>query len=46
MAQLIKDSSEGMKNTSETFSKPPSKTLIIPGKEFVQVIAKVGVQLP
>lgn len=40
MAQLIKDSSEGMKNTSETFSKPPSKTLIIPGKEFVQVIAK------
>ncbi|KAK4365638.1 hypothetical protein RND71_013518 [Anisodus tanguticus] len=40
MAHLIKDSSEGMKNTSETFSKPPSKTLIIPGKEFVQATAK------
>ncbi|KAM3308245.1 polyadenylate-binding protein-interacting protein 4 isoform X1 [Capsicum chacoense] len=40
MAHLIKDSSEGMKNTSEAFSKPPSKTLIIPGKEFVQVTAK------
>ncbi|MCE3052245.1 Polyadenylate-binding protein-interacting protein 3 [Datura stramonium] len=40
MAYLIKDSSEGMKNTSETFSKPPSKTLTIPGKEFVQVRAK------
>ncbi|MCD7449224.1 Polyadenylate-binding protein-interacting protein 3 [Datura stramonium] len=40
MAYLIKDSPEGMKNTSETFSKPPSKTLIIPGKEFVQVRAK------
>ncbi|MCD7449228.1 Polyadenylate-binding protein-interacting protein 3 [Datura stramonium] len=40
MAYLIKDSSEGMKNMSETFSKPPSRTLIIPGKEFVQVTAK------
>ncbi|KAJ8560122.1 hypothetical protein K7X08_004180 [Anisodus acutangulus] len=40
MAHLIKDSSEGMKNTFETFSKPPSQTLIIPGKEFVQVTAK------
>ncbi|KAF3662385.1 Polyadenylate-binding protein-interacting protein 4 [Capsicum annuum] len=40
MAHLIKDSSEGMKNTSEAFSKPPSKTLIILGKEFVQVTAK------
>ncbi|TMX03974.1 hypothetical protein EJD97_012733 [Solanum chilense] len=40
MAQLIKDSSEGMKSTSETFSKPPLKTLIIPGKEFAQVTAK------
>ncbi|MCD7449222.1 Polyadenylate-binding protein-interacting protein 3 [Datura stramonium] len=39
MAYLIKDSSEGMKNTSETFSKPPS-FLIIPGEEFVQVRAK------
>ncbi|KAK6787395.1 hypothetical protein RDI58_015920 [Solanum bulbocastanum] len=40
MAQLIKDSSEGMKSTSEAFSMPPLKTLIIPGKEFVQVTAK------
>ncbi|CAN4100074.1 unnamed protein product [Withania somnifera] len=40
MAHSIKDSSEGMKNTSEAFSKLPSKTLIIPGKEFVQVTAK------
>ncbi|XP_060218350.1 polyadenylate-binding protein-interacting protein 4-like isoform X1 [Lycium barbarum] len=40
MAHLIKDSSEGMKNTSETSSKPPSKTLIISGNEFVQVTAK------
>lgn len=40
MAHSIKDSSEGMRNTSEAFSKPPSKTLIIPGKEFVQVTAK------
>nr|XP_016462799.1 PREDICTED: polyadenylate-binding protein-interacting protein 3-like isoform X1 [Nicotiana tabacum]XP_016462800.1 PREDICTED: polyadenylate-binding protein-interacting protein 3-like isoform X1 [Nicotiana tabacum]XP_016462801.1 PREDICTED: polyadenylate-binding protein-interacting protein 3-like isoform X1 [Nicotiana tabacum]XP_016462803.1 PREDICTED: polyadenylate-binding protein-interacting protein 3-like isoform X1 [Nicotiana tabacum]XP_016462804.1 PREDICTED: polyadenylate-binding protein-int len=40
MAHLIKDCTEGMKSTSETFSKPPSKTLIIPGKEFVQVTAK------
>ncbi|MCD7449226.1 Polyadenylate-binding protein-interacting protein 3 [Datura stramonium] len=40
MAYLIKDSSEGMKNTSETFRKLSTKTLIIPGKVFVQVGAK------
>lgn len=41
MAGLIKDGSRGQKNTSDGVNKPPSKTLIIPAKEFVQVIAKV-----
>lgn len=41
MARLIKDGSQGMKNTPESLIKPPAKTLIIPGKELVQVIAKV-----
>lgn len=40
MARLIKDASRGQKNTFDGVSKPPSKTLIIPAKEFVQVIAK------
>lgn len=40
MARLIKDGSQGMKNTPESLIKPPAKTLIIPGKELVQVIAK------
>ncbi|XP_016478042.2 polyadenylate-binding protein-interacting protein 4-like [Nicotiana tabacum] len=40
MAHLIKDGSQGRKNTPESLIKPPTKTLIIPGKELVQVIAK------
>lgn len=43
MAHLIKDGSQGRKNTPESLIKPPTKTLIIPGKELVQVIAKVCV---
>jgi len=40
MARLIKDVSlQGPK--AECVSKAPSKTLILPGKEVVQVIAKV-----
>lgn len=40
MARLIKDVSfRGQK--AENLSKPPSKSLIIPGKEVAQVIAKV-----
>lgn len=45
MAHLIEDGSQGRKNTSESLNKPPTRTLIIPGKELVQVIAKVGVLL-
>lgn len=41
MARLIKDASRGQKNILDGISKPPSKTLIIPAKELVQVIAKV-----
>ncbi|KAK4349825.1 hypothetical protein RND71_029138 [Anisodus tanguticus] len=40
MAHLIKDGSQGRKDTPESLIKPPTKTLIIPGKELVQVIAK------
>ncbi|CAN4089129.1 unnamed protein product [Withania somnifera] len=40
MAHLIKHGSQGRNNSSESLSKPPTKTLIIPGKELVQVIAK------
>ncbi|KAK4267247.1 hypothetical protein QN277_024052 [Acacia crassicarpa] len=41
MARLTKDGSlRGQKSGIELGSKAPSKTLIIPGKEFVQVIAK------
>lgn len=42
MARLIKDGSRGQKSMSDSVNKPPSKTLIIPDKELVQVIAKVG----
>jgi hypothetical protein len=42
MACLTKDgSSQGQSSGVEFVSKAPSKTLIIPGKELVQVIAKV-----
>ncbi|XP_042484590.1 polyadenylate-binding protein-interacting protein 4-like isoform X2 [Macadamia integrifolia] len=41
MARLIKDGSfTGQKSLSDSSSKPPSKTLIIPAKELVQIIAK------
>ncbi|VVB00266.1 unnamed protein product [Arabis nemorensis] len=41
MACLIREgSSQGMKFRSPLFSKPPSKMLIIPADELVQVIAK------
>ncbi|XP_050873883.1 polyadenylate-binding protein-interacting protein 3 isoform X2 [Lathyrus oleraceus] len=41
MACLTKDgSSQGQSSGAEFVSKAPSKTLIIPGKELVQVIAK------
>jgi len=45
LAHLIKDGSQESKNTPESLVKPPSKTLIIPGKELVQVLAKVCVLL-
>lgn len=41
MARLTKDGSRGQKNMPDSINKPPSKTLIIPAKELVQVIAKV-----
>lgn len=42
MARLTKDAPvRGQKATAESVSKAPSKTLIIPAKELVQVIAKV-----
>ncbi|KAL0396979.1 UNVERIFIED_CONTAM: Polyadenylate-binding protein-interacting protein 4 [Sesamum calycinum] len=40
MAHLIKDRSRGQKNISDIPSKPPARTLIIPAKDLVQVIAK------
>ncbi|QHN94863.1 polyadenylate-binding protein-interacting protein 3 isoform X2 [Arachis ipaensis] len=41
MARLIKDGSlKGQKSSAEPVSKAPSKILIIPAKELVQVIAK------
>ncbi|XP_059303038.1 polyadenylate-binding protein-interacting protein 4-like isoform X2 [Lycium ferocissimum] len=40
MAHLIKDGSQGRKNDPESLIKPPIKTLIIQGKELVQVVAK------
>lgn len=45
MARLTKDVSiRGQK--ADSVSKAPSKTLIIPGKEVVQVIAKVLLLFP
>lgn len=42
MASLIREGSlPGMKASSSLVSKPPSKILIIPADEVVQVIAKV-----
>lgn len=42
MARMTKDGSlRGQKSVSDSVSKAPSKTLIIPSKELVQVIAKV-----
>lgn len=42
MARLTKDgSSRGQRSGVELLNKAPSKTFIIPGKELVQVIAKV-----
>ncbi|XAR49903.1 hypothetical protein NMG60_11004083 [Bertholletia excelsa] len=41
MARLTRTGpSDGQKATADSLSKPPSKTLIIPAKELVQVIAK------
>ncbi|CAK9179909.1 unnamed protein product [Ilex paraguariensis] len=41
MARLIKaGSSRGHKNNLDSVNKPPSKALIIPAKELVQIIAK------
>lgn len=41
MARVTKaGSSRGQKNFSDSVRKPPSKTLIIPGKEIVQIVAK------
>jgi hypothetical protein len=46
MARLTKDGSlRGQKATAESVSKAPSKTFIIPGKELVQVFAKVLLHL-
>ncbi|XP_073310489.1 polyadenylate-binding protein-interacting protein 4-like isoform X2 [Primulina huaijiensis] len=44
MACLIKDGSQAQKNIADSPSKSPSRTLIIPGKDLVQLIAK-GVSL-
>lgn len=42
MARVTKaGSSRGQKNISDSVQKPPSKTLIIPAKELVQIVAKV-----
>ncbi|XP_073064528.1 polyadenylate-binding protein-interacting protein 4-like isoform X3 [Primulina eburnea] len=41
MACLIKDGSQAQKNIADSPSKSPSRTLIIPGKDLVQLIAKV-----
>lgn len=44
MACLTKDGSlQGQRSGIESFSKAPSKTLIIPANDLVQVIAKVAV---
>lgn len=43
MARLTKDtsSSRGQKTIGDSLNKAPSKTLVIPAKDLVQVIAKV-----
>lgn len=42
MARMIKDGSlRGQKAFADSVSKAPSKTLIIPAKDLVQVFAKV-----
>ena len=42
MARLTKDtSSRGQKTIGDSSIKAPSKTLVIPAKDLVQVIAKV-----
>ncbi|GFP85715.1 polyadenylate-binding protein-interacting protein 4 [Phtheirospermum japonicum] len=40
MAHVIKEGSRGQKNVSDTPSKPPARTFIVPAKDLVQVIAK------
>ncbi|KAI3789820.1 hypothetical protein L2E82_02624 [Cichorium intybus] len=41
MARVTKTgSSRGQKNISDSVQKPPSKTLIIPAKDLVQIVAK------
>ncbi|KAG8388413.1 hypothetical protein BUALT_Bualt02G0123300 [Buddleja alternifolia] len=40
MAHLTKDGSRGQKNISDSPCKPAARTLIIPAKDLVQVIAK------
>lgn len=41
MARVTKNgSSRGQKNISDSVQKPPSKTLIIPAKDLVQIVAK------
>lgn len=46
MARLTKDGPvRGQKAISDSVSKAPSKILIIPAKELVQVIAKVVLYL-
>ncbi|XP_075492832.1 polyadenylate-binding protein-interacting protein 4-like isoform X2 [Primulina tabacum] len=40
MACLIKDGSQAQKKMADSPSKSPSRTLIIPGKDLVQLIAK------
>lgn len=46
MARMIKDGSlRGQKAFADSVSKAPSKTLIIPAKDLVQVFAKVLLNL-
>ncbi|KAL2534168.1 Polyadenylate-binding protein-interacting protein 4 [Abeliophyllum distichum] len=40
MAHLVKDGSQEHNNISNSVSIPPSRTLIVPAKELVQVVAK------
>ena len=46
MARLMKaGSSRGQLDILDSVNKPPSKTLIIPARELVQVMAKVNCEL-